>query len=326
MNRLFPRRRAIDSPSQRKLGTTLFRSAVVLIAFAGCIPFGHHAEPILPLRTPARDSLLLLDLHRVDTLAARGLAATRAALFAPDIVYLRDGAPPVFGRDNVLAFLAANPPIEAPVTWQPLGGGISRDAMSGYTYGIAAYSATDKNALGLGRYIAFWNRPRGGPWKISAYVEAGSPAPTATTQPTVGTDIPVRSRQVTRDALVLTQADSDFAEAARMFGAAGAFSDAVAEDGVIFGGSEVVTGPRAVREYFDARRGVSLTWRPTFGVIAGSGDLGFTIGESVATSRGPSGAAGQRFGKYLTVWRKEQKGGWKFVVDGGNSRPSPVGQ
>ena len=46
----------------------------------------------------------------------------------------------------------------------------------------------------------------------------------------------------------------------------------------------------------------------------------------VSTSRGPTGAAAQRFGKYLTVWRKEPNGTWKFVVDGGNSRPSPVGQ
>lgn len=310
----------------RKYGTSVVRSIAVLLALAACIPFRRHKEPIIPLRTPARDSLLVVDQRRVDTLAARGLAATRSAFFAADIVYLRDGAPAVFGRESVLSFLAANPPIETPVTWQPLGGGLSRDAMSGYTYGVTAYSTGEKAGLGLARYIAFWSRPRGGQWKISAYAEVGSPTPTATTQPTAGTEIPVRPRQVIREALVLTQADSDFAEAARMFGTAAAFSDAVAEDGVIFGGSEIVVGPRAVREYFDSRRGVSLTWRPTFGVIAASGDLGFTIGESVSTSRGPSGAAGQRFGKYLTVWRKEQKGGWKFAVDGGNSRPSPVGQ
>ena len=74
------------------------------------------------------------------------------------------------------------------------------------------------------------------------------------------------------------------------------------------------------------QRGTSLTWQPVYALAAASGDLGFSIGESVATSLGPSGAAVQRFGKYLTVWRKQQNGDWKFVVDGGSSRPSPVGR
>lgn len=327
MNRLAPRRRAIDSPLMLKQGITLLRSAIVLTVLAGCLP-NRHKQPIIPLRTPARDSLLLADLHRVDTLTARGIAATRAAHLAPDVVYLRAGASAVFGRDNVIAFLAANSGGETPVAWQPLGGGLSRDAMSGYTFGVAVYAAAEKAAPGIARYIAFWNRQRGGAWKIVGYAEVGAASPVATSLPTAGVDIPqpTLSRQGRRDALEIMQADSDFAEAARVFGTATAFSDAVASDGVMFAGPELVVGPRAVRALFEEQRGTSVTWHPTYAVVAASGDLGFTIGESVATSRGPSGAATQRFGKYLTVWRKEPKGGWKFVVDGGSSRPSPVGQ
>lgn len=327
MNRLIPRCREIDSPPQRRHAPGLLRSAIVVAALAGCLP-NRHKPPIIPLRTPVRDSLLLADLHRVDTLTARGVAATRSAYLAPDVVYLRGGAPAVFGRDNVTAFLAVNSGGETPVAWQPLGGGVSRDAMSGYTYGVAVYSAAEKVSPGIARYIAFWNRPGAGAWKIVGYAEIGAASPVATTLPNAGIDIPQGnlSRQGRRDALELMQADSDFAEAARLFGVAPAFSDAVASDGVVFGGSELVVGPRGVREYFETQRGVSVTWHPTYAVVAASGDLGFTIGESVATSRGPSGAATQRFGKYFTVWRKEPTGGWKFVVDGGSSRPSPVGQ
>ena len=327
MNRLTPRRREIDLHLELRSAVALLRTVMIVAALAGCLP-SWHKSPVIPLRTPARDSLLLTDAHRVDTLTARGLAATWAAHLAPDVVYLRAGAPVVFGRDNVAAFLAANASGEVPVAWQPIGGGVSRDAMSGYTFGIAAYSGADKAAMGIARYIAFWNRPRGGAWTIVGYAEVGPGSPVATTFPTGGTEVPQPSpsRQGRRDALEIMQADSDFAEAARMFGTASAFADAAANDGVVFGGSEIIVGPRSIRQFFETQRGVSLSWHPTYAMIAGSGDLGFTIGESLSTARGPSGAAAQHFGKYLTVWRKETKGGWKFVADGGNSRPSPVGK
>jgi ketosteroid isomerase-like protein len=122
------------------------------------------------------------------------------------------------------------------------------------------------------------------------------------------------------------RADSLFADEASLFGLARGFSAAIADDGVIFGSPELVVGPRAAHEFFERRRGVSMSWQPRYAVAAASGDLGFTLGEAVATSRGPSGAAVQRFTKYLTVWRKDPNGRWRFVVDGGNARPSPVGE
>jgi ketosteroid isomerase-like protein len=50
--------------------------------------------------------------------------------------------------------------------------------------------------------------------------------------------------------------------------------------------------------------------------------LGFTVGEYTLTGRGPTGAAVQRFGKYLTVWKRQPNGSWKFAVDGGNGSPA----
>ena len=58
-----------------------------------------------------------------------------------------------------------------------------------------------------------------------------------------------------------------------------------------------------------------------YAAVAGSRDLGYTIGEYTSTGRGPTGAAVQRFGKYLTVWKRQPNGSWKFVVDGGNGSP-----
>jgi ketosteroid isomerase-like protein len=121
----------------------------------------------------------------------------------------------------------------------------------------------------------------------------------------------------------LRAADSSFSDLAYRMGTAFAFSNTAADDGIVFGTPQLVVGPEAIRSYFAAEgTSTSLTWRPVYAVVAGSRDLGFTIGEYIATGRGPSGAAVQRFGKYLTVWRLQRDGSWKFVVDGGS--PSPA--
>ncbi len=105
-------------------------------------------------------------------------------------------------------------------------------------------------------------------------------------------------------------------------GVAYAFANTVAPDGVVFGDPQLVIGAHAIEEYLGARAGQSsLVWQPVFAWVAASRDLGFTIGESTSTGLGASGAAVQRMGKYLTVWKRQSDGTWKFVVDGGNPGP-----
>ncbi|MGH2669664.1 MAG: hypothetical protein ACRDH5_11225, partial [bacterium] len=59
-----------------------------------------------------------------------------------------------------------------------------------------------------------------------------------------------------------------------------------------------------------------LDWKPLAAEIAGSGDLGCTVGEA-------SVQPGRSYSKYLTIWRRHRDGSWKFVMDGGNARPAP---
>lgn len=58
---------------------------------------------------------------------------------------------------------------------------------------------------------------------------------------------------------------------------------------------------------------LQLTWKPDKAIIAASGELGYTYGfwtsvSSQDTSRGT----------YLTVWKKNEKGEWKYIADTGN--------
>jgi ketosteroid isomerase-like protein len=302
--------------------TRFLLPAAVLLCGCG---LRHQPMAPQPARGPARDSLIAFDQSRTDSVMRRGLADGMASFFGPAVAYLRAGVPVVYGIDVVREFLAASPP--ANPSWAPLGGGVSDDLRSGYTWGIAAHAGTPHAPVQLERYIAYWQRSGAQPWRIIAYAEIGSApiaeisvTPQQTTPPATPLPRPLEeSRSHVRDA------DSLFSDLSYRMGAAFAFASTIADDGTMFGSPALLTGPNAVKEYFETRgEPASLTWQPVFASIAGSRDLGFTIGESVTTARGPSGAAVQRFGKYLTVWRKQRDGTWKFLVDGGNASPGPV--
>ena len=286
-----------------------------------------HNRPVAPepARGPARDSLFQLDQSRGDTVAARGPVDGMLALFDPDVVFLRAGVPATYGREAARALFAAEsrPSRSAPV-WQPLGGGVSYDLRSAYTFGIAARGAP--TGTRLERYIAFWQRGRAQPWRIVAYAEVnGLP----------GVEVSLTADQLSPPAAPAVQGGSRGSgenswRRQPLLGPRRPHGDGIrvleyrrAHMAPCSAEPRLVVGPDAVNEFYKTQNGgTALTWRPVFGSVAASGDLGFTIGEYIATGRGPSGAAVQRFGKYLTVWQRQSDGSWKFVVDGGNPTPA----
>jgi ketosteroid isomerase-like protein len=63
-----------------------------------------------------------------------------------------------------------------------------------------------------------------------------------------------------------------------------------------------------------------LTWEPVKVEVSISGDLGYTFGnwELYDYQRGKI-----RYGNYITIWRKQKDGTWRWVLDGGNTTPRP---
>jgi ketosteroid isomerase-like protein len=269
--------------------------------------------------------LFQVDLSRRDSAAAHGAPAGLLALFGPDVAYLRAGVPVVYGRDAARIVLNAASPAQGAITWEPLGGAVSDDVMSGYTYGIAARASSGR--IQTDRYIAWWQRTRGQPWRIAAYVEVAAPpieavslTPSQTTPPV--TSLPKLLAEARAD---VWAADSMFSDLSYRMGTAHAFSNTVADGGVMFGAPELLLGADAIREAYSARpANSSLTWKPVYAGVAGSRDLGYTVGEYISTGLGPSGAAVQRFGKYLTIWKRQKDGRWRFVADGGNASPARI--
>jgi len=58
--------------------------------------------------------------------------------------------------------------------------------------------------------------------------------------------------------------------------------------------------------------------------MAASGDLGYTYGTYVFTSKNKEGKLVASYGKYTSIWKKQKDGQWKVVVDMGNSSPEPT--
>jgi ketosteroid isomerase-like protein len=119
-------------------------------------------------------------------------------------------------------------------------------------------------------------------------------------------------------------ADEAFSTAASASGTGEAFGRYAARDAQVFSApGEFITGPEAIRDSFGPPSGKnSLVWHPVEGEMAGSGDLGFTVGNAVFTdSTAGSSQPLVQHSKYLTVWKRQSDGTWKYVVDGGSSRP-----
>jgi ketosteroid isomerase-like protein len=299
---------------------------VAMMLAGACHRRGDEFAPS-PARLPARDTLFALDQSRTDSASARGVSESMLALLSPDAAYLRAGVPALYGIDAIRAMFAANPETSGTsMTWQPLGGGISNDLRAAYTYGIAA-RVTPRAPVRLERYIAYWRRDARAPWRIAAYSEVGAPPASEGSSPAerMTPPNPTLPRAMAQARSAVRAADSLFADLAYRMGTGYAFAATVAQDGVIFGNPQLVIGPQAVQDFFAGGAGSSLSWQPVYASVAASRDLGFTIGEYTSTGRGPTGAAVQRFGKYLTVWRLQSDGTWKFVVDGGNPTPSRGG-
>jgi ketosteroid isomerase-like protein len=71
---------------------------------------------------------------------------------------------------------------------------------------------------------------------------------------------------------------------------------------------------------------VHVVWHPVYATLAASGDIGYTYGYYRRTSRDDKGLpAPPAEGKFLTIWRRDDAGRWRVVVDMGNAGPVPAG-
>ena len=259
-------------------------------------------------RTSDRDALLAADRSLSDKTATLGMVQGFLPTLTDGAAYLYPGAPLLRGTDHIRSFLETADSI-AKQTWTPAFADVSADGRFGYTYGWTQSGGT------RGKYLACWQKVGSG-WRLAAYANTRLVPDSVTPQrPSGALGAQVRGRA---DASELMRADSAFAALSVASGAKNAFLAFSAEEAISFGaGAQISQGREAIGAGFDGfPAGAVLEWWPVAAEIAPSGDLGCTVGEARI-------ARLNHYSKYLTIWRRQLGGAWKFVADGGNVRPAP---
>jgi ketosteroid isomerase-like protein len=283
------------------------------------------AAPGADLRE-ARSTLLAADAAASDSTARAGLAEGFTAMLAGDAIYLHPGAVVMRGREAIRAFLAAQASTAGTsLRWQPLRAGVSADGRAGYTWGVSVVTVPGADGAPVtrfGRYISFWRRGGDGRWKVAANVQIrpGSRAPLQTPAGWSAGAVPDTGRGGAR--AKLEQADRDFAAMGAQRGPGPAFA-AFADPGAVTFSQQLNFGPAEIGAGFDPNDGSHWAWAPVASGAAESGDLGFTVGQAEISAPDERGQAQTFHSKYLTIWHRQEGGGYRYLVDGGNARPAP---
>jgi len=261
-------------------------------------------------RASDREALLTADRTLGERTAALGLTDGFLPALSEQAVYLHPGAPLLRGADKIRAFFQT-PDSSGKVTWTPAFADVSADGRLGYSYGFLRATGGGSR----GKYLACWVKDQRG-WRIVAYARSRLvPASDSVAAPhRVASGDPVRGQG---DPSELIRADSSFSAMSVSQGAKPAFLAYASDDAISFGGGPGMNdGREAIGAAFDGfPGGAVLAWWPVAAVIAESGDLGCTVGEAKIESL-------KQYSKYLTIWRRQRDGSWKFVADGGNARPA----
>ncbi len=118
----------------------------------------------------------------------------------------------------------------------------------------------------------------------------------------------------------LVDTERAFSRTATEKGVRDSFLAFIADDGILYR-----PGPVNGKQWLEPRpaRPGLLTWQPAFADISAAGDMGLTTGpwefrEKSAADQ-PVG-----FGQFVTIWRRQGDGSWKFAIDIGISHEKPA--
>lgn len=271
-----------------------------------------------------RASLISAGNALSDAIEAQGVVAGLGGALAQDALVLMPRQNVIEGRAAATAFLAT-PAAPLAFDWEVLVAEVSNDGTQGYTWSQGGFTV-DLGAGPVDRpgfFLIYWRRAGGG-WEIAAFVfNLGGPldAPIPDGFGTADTkhrrNFPNTEIEEQRQELLAV--DAAFSATSVAQGSGPAFEQFAAPNAIAVGGPQFVYGPAAIGEAFSSGPNDVISWVPRFAVVAGSGDLGFTVGD--ATFDLPD--FGMFFSKYLTVWQKQNTGEWRYVADLGNSRPAP---
>ncbi len=127
-----------------------------------------------------------------------------------------------------------------------------------------------------------------------------------------------RSNEVNpfEERIKLLEADKAFSRMSEENGMKNAFIEYIDSNGVLLRpGYTPIQGANAI-DYLIQQddTGFTFKWQPHNAVVSAQGDMGFTYGVYAIEPRNDS----ITYGTYVTIWKRQQDGSWKFILDSGN--------
>ena len=297
-----------------------FAIATMFLFATGFLPQGRSPEMVV-------DELLAADRAFSAASVKTDLIAGLTPMFADDVVM---GPIPgnrfAHGIAEVRVALNANPDnAGSRLEWTPIRGGVSADGRHGFTFGYMTLHKADKSAVPV-KYLSYWIRGPDG-WRVAVYKRGRRPEGAVSTA-LMPAALPPRMVASSNDASALErfresldQAERAFSDEAQKIGLGAAFVKYGTTDAVNMGGPNApgfVIGSEAIGRAVSAGDppGASpVSWAPDRVIVAGSGDLGVTIGMIRPNAKAADGSTPAGF-PFFTIWRRPTPNDpWRYVAE-----------
>jgi ketosteroid isomerase-like protein len=135
----------------------------------------------------------------------------------------------------------------------------------------------------------------------------------------VGCFFPKKNNVVSneKDKIALLNADNAFSNLSAEKGMKNAFLEYIDSNGVLLRPNIIpIAGADAVDYIIGLKDdGYIMTWKPNDAAVALSGELGYTYGSYLLQ---PSTKDTVFYGTYVSIWKKQDDGKWKFILQSAN--------
>jgi ketosteroid isomerase-like protein len=285
------------------------------------------------VETPAQDAarrvadeLLAADRAFSDSSARTDLVSGVTAMLAADAMMPVPGTGFAEGRGQIADALRRDTlNATSRARWTPVRAGISADGTHGFTIGLFDVTRADGTRL-PGKYLAYWVKGAEG-WRVAVWrrtPRAAGPVDTTLIAPALPRALRaagVNAAMLEVHRASLAQAERDFSAEAQRIGIGPAFARFGSADAMHLGGradTGFVRGNAAIAR--SVSQGVAegtspVHWGPDRVIVAGSGDLGVSIGYIRAHAPGADGQPRPPY-PFFTVWRRaDERAPWRYVAE-----------
>jgi ketosteroid isomerase-like protein len=197
--------------------------------------------------------------------------------------------------------------------WEPLFSRVSAGGDLGHTHG--RYKKGDA----YGYYGTIWRKMEG-KWKV--VVSQGLIDLKKYAAGPIDKKYAVDRAKAGKVTKAVLDTEYAFAAHALKHGTVAAFYNYIADDGIALSASGPPNGKEVYKKLLDRPKGKSvLEWEPFYSFVSASAAMAYNYGPYTYTSVAPDGKKQVSYGYFVTVWKKQPEGKWKFVFDGGNVSP-----